>query len=197
MSEGKKKKHSAKEIASSGAYGAVLIVLRMIVVACGAISPYVWLFITHPLMAFITAPVFMLLVSKTKKPGAFFLIDLIFGLIMTGATWMIPVCMAIGGLLCELCLKKGKHGNGFWTFLGYFFFNAGLISEFFPLYLNKESYLAYVVKTMSTEYAQILGNIITSQSLVLILILELAGSFGGYLFGKKVMTKHFRKAGLA
>lgn len=192
-----KKKSNAKYITMAGAYGAVIIVIRFIFVASGAVSPYVWLFATHLLMAAACGPVFMLLVSKTKKPGAFFIIDVIFGLMMSAATWMIPVCMAIGGLLCELCLKKGKYQDGVWTYLGYLFFNAGLISEFFPLWITKKSYLAYVTSTMSAEYAEILGKIISTPSLIIIIVLEFAGAWIGYMFGKKVMKKHFRKAGLA
>lgn len=179
-----------------GALGAVIIVIRFIVVFLGAISPYVWMFVTHPVMYLATAPVFMLLVSKTKKPGAFLIIDIIYGLLMMGATWMIPVCMAVGGILCELCLKKGGYGLGIWTFFGFLFFQLGLVSEFFPLWLTKDAYLAYVVQTMSQGYANVLGSIITTPALVLVLVLEVAGALAGYFFGKKMMSKHFKKAEL-
>ncbi len=195
MADGKKL--TAKEITTAGALGAVIIVIRMIAVALGGVSPYVWFFVTHPAMAIATAPVFMLLVSKSRKNGAFLMISIVFGVIMAGSTWIAPVAIIAGGFICELCLKKSNFGNGFWTYLGFFFFHIGIIAEFFPLWFTKEEYLKYVVKTMSQEYADILEKTITSPVMAIIIVLEIVGTTIGYFFSKKLMKKHFEKAGLA
>lgn len=192
-----KQKMTAKEITMAGALGAVIIVIRFVFVALGAVSPYVWLFVTHPAMTILIAPVFMLLVAKSEKNGAFFIIDLIFGVIMAGGTWMVTVAMIIGGFLCELCLKKGRFGKGFWTFLGFLCFQAGMIAEFFPLWLTKDTYLSYVRKTMSGEYADVLEGTITAPVLTAIIGIEIISALIGYFFGKAVMGKHFRRADLA
>lgn len=194
--QNKKKKMSAREITMAGALGAVIIVIRIILVALGAVSPYVWLFVTHPVMTIAIAPVFMLLVAKSRRNGAFFIINLIFGLIMTGGTWMVTIAMIVGGLLCELCLKKGNFGDGFWTFLAFLFFQGGMIAEFFPLWFTRDTYLAYVNETMSPDYANVLSGTLTAPVLFAIVVIEIAAAVVGYFFGKKLMKKNFRSAGL-
>ncbi len=189
-------KLSAKDAIFTGALGAVCVIIRFAFMIVGGISQYVW-FSSHFIDAFLLGPVFMLMVAKTRKNGPFVITCLVTGLVMMAATWMLPVTGLIGGALCELCLKKGEFRKPAWLGLGYLFFNLSFLGDYLPLFVTKESYLAQPsMAEFSAEYVALLDKLTTWPTFVVILCSIVVGTVIGALLGKKLMKKHFVKAGL-
>ena len=196
MSVLQKKKMTAKDAIFTGALGAVCIIIRFVMMVVGGFSPYVW-FSAHFVDAILIGPVFMLMVAKTQKNGPFVITSLVTGLVMMAATWMLPVTGLIGGLLSELCLRKGKFQNKGWLITGFFCFNMGFIGDFLPLWFTKEAYLqSAAMQGMDAGYVATMESLLTWPVFALIVASIVVGSVIGGLFGLKLMKKHFEKAGL-
>lgn len=197
MSELQKKKMTAKDAIFTGALGAVCVIVRFVMMIVGGFSPYVW-FSAHFIDAILLGPVFMLMVAKTRKNGPFVVTSLVTGLVMMAATWMLPVTGLIGGLLSELCLRRGKFQNKGWLLAGFFCFNLGFIGDYLPLWFTKDAYLSSAaVQSMDPGYLSTMESLLTWPVFAIIVISIIIGSVLGGLFGMKLMKKHFIKAGLA
>ena len=62
--------------------------------------------------------------------------------------------------------------------------------------LVKEAYMEITVKMMNQEYANALEKLITYPNMVIVYISAFIGGILGAYLGKKVLKKHFEKAGM-
>lgn len=94
-----------------GALGVLIIVVLFAFMLLGCLCPYVW-FSSHFIDALLIGPIFMLTMSKIRKPGAFVIIAIVSGLVFRASMWITLATGIIGGALCEVLLKRANCRPG-------------------------------------------------------------------------------------
>lgn len=181
---------TSRDAVMVGALGAVVIAIRFVLMILGGISPYLW-FGSHFIDALLIGPVFMLIASKVRKPGAFLIISLVTGVVFLQATWMILATALVGGIASELCAARGSYRSRPWLVASFACFNLGFLGDFLPLWVTRESYLAYAAQNMSADYVTQLASLISTPTMVAIVASIVVGSVLGGLFGLRMMRRHF------
>lgn len=184
------KKMTSRDAVMVGALGALIIAIRFVFMLLGGLSPYAW-FSSHFIDAILIGPIFMLIMSKVRKPGAFLIIAVITGFVFLAATWMIVATGIIGGLLCEFFVKRANYRPGFLATMGFLCFNLGFLGDFLPLYITRDEYYAASMSTMPPAYVDALYQLVTPETLIAIIASIVVGSILGALFGSRMMRRHF------
>lgn len=157
-----------------------------------------------PLLAvicpFIGGIPFMLYLTRVKKFGLISLMGLLMGILMLVGgmgLWSI-LTGAIFGLLADATLRSGGYASAARSVLGYGIFSIYNIGNFIPIVLNPKGYYQGLISGGYGEaYAHQLMSYMPAWMLpVLLLACFVFGILGG-LLGRRLMRKHFIKAGIA
>lgn len=190
-----------KEIIFVTLFSVLTFVISMVTALPFSGSVMLMLYAGYALMAIISGPVYVLMISKSSKIGTqilFFgikaLYYLLIGQVLTGIIFL------VGGFICEaICLKDGYHkalkaGAAYALHMTVY----GL-GSFFPVIILGDNYTqgliekGYAVETVNTMVSTYKNPVI-----VLTVILTLiASSAIGMLIGYKLMKKQFVPAGVA
>ena len=141
----------------------------------------------------------MLFAVRVKKFGMVTIMAVLSGLLMglTGmGFWGVPMGL-IFGLLGDLVMKSGSYQSAKKTVLGYAVFSLWMVGTYIPMYFMVEQSRADFAAGFGEEYAYRVMSVMPKWSIVLVV----AGIFGcailGGLLGRKLLKKHFAKAGIA
>ena len=135
--------------------------------------------------------------AKTPKPFALFIFAAIPGCLMTlmGHTPVVAVHSLIIATLAELVRKAIGYKTVKGSIAGYALMSLGLCGAFWQIFLLKDQYYALTEKMMGAEYATQLVSL-PIWIMPILYVTAFAGGLLGGLLGKKVLKKHFEKAGL-
>jgi energy-coupling factor transport system substrate-specific component len=192
----KSKKINAKDLINVGIYTALYLVMYFVLGMLNAIPIfYPILLVLSPI---VTAIPFMLFLTKVKKPGMVFIMSLILGVFwfMMGYTWLPVVSYIIFGLIAEIIFKKGEYKNFKLITIGYWMFSCGSLGCQAPIWLMTDSYMVYVRDYMGEQYANQLAHYMPSWMGIAAFGLVLIGAVIGASLGKKMLKKHFERAGI-
>lgn len=187
----------AKDLITIGVYTAIYFTVFF---ACGMLG-YIPIFILLIpfICSFVAGIPFMLYLTKVKAFGMLSITGLICGglMLLTGMSWP-PLFTGAGfGLIADLILKSGNYQSSKKTIIAYTVFSVWLMGMMIPLYFMRDSYFAAMVSTYGQEYVDALMSYTPTWSFFALLALTILGGFCGALAGKSVLTKHFKKAGIA
>ena len=188
-----------REIVVVTLFSVLTFVISMLTAMPFAASVHLQLFVGYPLMAVISGPVYVLMISKAPKIGTqvlFFgikgLYMLLMGQVLTG------IIFIIGGVLCELIVMGDGYRNAVKSGAAYAlhttlyglgsFFPVIFFADNYAKQLIDKGYKQELVDTMLSLYRSPL--IVTTVALVLIV-----SSIIGMVIGSRMMIKHFRPAG--
>ena len=193
------KKLQVKDLVNIGIFSALYMVVSMIVMIPAGFSPLLWLL--WPAMAGLVCGVFFtLLMVKAAKPGTALLLCVITGILYfaTGeCTWVVVVTCLIGGLLAEGMRRVFGCQSFKGIALAGGFAAVGLIGSPLPMWLFQEAYMESIVKMgMAEDYVASLQAMVSVWTLLLMIAAAFAGGVLGTLVGRKMMKKHFEKAGI-
>ena len=187
---------NGKDLINIGIYGAIYFVIMMAVAMLGMIPIFL------PLLAVIVPILggipFMLFLTRVKKPGMIFILTMIMGVMMllTGmGPWPLLTC-ALAGLGAELCMKSGNYQDARKAVLSYGIFSMWIFGNYLPLFTDYDGYFA-----QRADYGQAYIDAVSRlmplwMAPVLLIACFVCGIIGG-LIGRKLLKKHFEKAGLA
>lgn len=191
-----KNKLQAKDLITVGIFSAIYFVVFF---ASGMLGYVPLLFVLMPIyFPIFTAIPFMLFLTKTKKFGMVTIMSLICGFLMfaTGHTWLPLVTSITCGLLADLILKYGRYESSKCSALGYGVFSIWPIGAMLPLWVMRASYLEYIEGAMGAVYADAVSKITPNWlPFAFVPVVFLSGLIGSF-FGKKVLKKHFVRAGI-
>ena len=193
----KKKGLQPKDLINIGIFTALYFIIIMAVAMLG----YVHIFI--PLLSVICPLIggipYMLYITKVRHFGMVFIMGTILGLLMglggMGVYAFItgPVC----GLLADLVLRSGNYNSAGRAIISHGVLSVWLIGNYIPIVMNRTSYFAGIASGYGQEYADALSSYIPDWSLLpLALAACIAGCIGAVI-GKKLLHKHFERAGIA
>ncbi|MCR5740584.1 MAG: MptD family putative ECF transporter S component [Lachnospiraceae bacterium] len=191
----KDKKLRTKDLIFAGAFGAIYIVLMLIVVmVCGTI-PILYI-ITPLLVGIVCATIYELCVLKVHKFGAALILGILFA-VTTSSGYLPGLLLAIVvAVLAELVMLGGKYRSKKMFLLSYIVFNLNMVCPFTNLYFNRDSFMAMATEYYSKEYADGVAALATGWLPFLQIGLAIVGAAIGLLVASKLIKKHFEKAGI-
>lgn len=190
-------KLTGKDLINVGIYAAIYFVIVFIIAMLGMVPVlYPMLVVFCPIIGGIP---FMLFLTKVKKPGMIFIMSILMGLMMLiSGMGIYPLIVSIlSGLISEIIYRKDNYSSAKMAVLTNATFSLWVWAGFLLLFLNRTSFLASRAESIGQEYVDAL-NKLTPDWLcpVLLVICFICGIIGG-LLGKKMMSRHFKKAGIA
>lgn len=190
-----KKKLNGKDLINIGIYGAIYCVLMTAVAMLGYIP------IMMPLLTVI-CPIFcgipmMLFMTKVKKFGMVTIMGVIIGVFLwiTGMGYWPAIFGLVFGFLTDLIDKSGDYKSAVKTVIGNGVFHLILFGNFLPIYLNAEAYFS-TRQSFGQEYITSLTNIMQPWTAPVLVVCSFVAGVLGALLGKKLLKKHFMKAGI-
>jgi energy-coupling factor transport system substrate-specific component len=192
----KANKLKTKDLIVAGAFAALYIVVLMVVVSVLGFMPIVYLmapfFLSIPL-----GVVYMLYVMKVPKTGAILILAVLVGLVTSmGGMWFSIIWALALGVVAELFARAGKYGSAKMYQISFCVFAGTNMGPFWGLILAKPTFLANCVEYSGAEYAAAL-DALTPPWIVLVLIgIAVIGGLLGSALGRRLLKKHFEKAGV-
>ena len=169
-----KTKLTTKDLITAGAFGAIYLVLLTVLSSVLTIVPI--LFLATPLIAgIILGTVYMLYATKVPRTGAILVLAILVGLITSMATIYPLIFAVVWGLIAELITAKRRKS---------------------ALILAKDAFLESCAGYYGEEYIATLDKLTPSWIVLVLIALALVGGLLGGLFGRKILKKHFVKAGI-
>lgn len=190
-------KLQAKDLINVGLFTVLYFVLGCCVAIPIGFVP-IFLPILGSLWTLITGIPFMLFSTRVKKFGMVTLMAILSGLLMglTGmGYWAVPVGI-VSGILGDLIMKAGGYKSAAKNILGYAVFSLWMVGTYIPMYFMVEASYADFAASFGDEYAAKVMSVMPMWSLILVVAGIFVCALLGGLFGKKVLKKHFAKAGI-
>lgn len=189
-------KLQAKDLVNVGIYSTIYLVITCVLAFLSLIP------IIHPLLAVI-CPIaggipFMLFLTKTKKFGMITIMGIIMGIVMllTGMGYYCLITGPISAATADLVAKSGKYISAKKSVLTCGIFSLWYIGNYLAVFITREAQYQHVIDGYGQAYADAYIAIFQYWMLpVLIAACFVSGLIGGAL-GKKMLKKHFQKAGI-
>lgn len=192
----KTNKLSGKDLITIGIYTAMYFVIVFAVAMLGLIPIFMPLLtVIVPILGGIP---FMLFLTKVKKPGMVFLMTMILGILMqlTGMSYYALLVGLFSGTAAELILKKGNYASGKCSILASGVFSIWVWGNFIPIFTNIEKYFS-TRQNFGQEYKNALTALMPTWMCPVLLLTSFVCGIVGGLIGRKILNKHFVKAGIA
>lgn len=190
------KKLDGKDLINIGIFTAIYFVVIFAVAMLGMIP--IFLVLLSVLVPIVGGVIFELFLTKVKKFGMITIMGLLLGLIMllTGMGYIPIISGTICGFVADLIYTKGNFASAKLAVLANGFFSIWCWGNYYELFFNPNAY-------WSTRQVYGEGYISAVRALfpiwmapVLIIVCFVCGIIGG-LFGRTLLKKHFKRAGIA
>lgn len=195
-----KKKLDIKDFVLMGIFSAIMFVLAMVLMFITGVLPAVYLF--YPgIFAFICGPLFMLIAVKVQKFGAFLIPSVIIGILLglMGAQTLL-ITVIVFGLIAELIASSGRYQDYKRIALSYLVLMLGFYAgDIAPIYVFTDWYIKQATGGVAgTDMTYLYALIAAARSWLgaLSVITCLIGACLGTVTGRRILKKHFEKAGL-
>ena len=188
-------KLQGKDLMNIGIYSAIYFVIVFAVAMLGYIPilmPILCVFV--PLIAGVP---FMLFLTKVQKFGMIWIMSIIMGILML-LTGMAQYALIVGvftGLIAELIYKSGAYKSQSKAILTCGVFSMWVWGNFIPLFFDRETFWS-TRQSFGEEYINTLNSIMPLWLCPVLLIASFVFGIVGGLFGKALLKKHFKKAGI-
>lgn len=190
-------KLKGKDLISVGIYSAIYFVIMMLVAMLGVVPVlYPTLVIFVPIIGGIP---FMLFLTKVKKFGMIWIMSVLMGILMIvcGMGYYALIVGIVTGLLAELTFKSGKYNSTGKAVLTSGVFGLWVWGNYLQLFIDREAFFASPTRQgLGDDFINTINTMLpTWMCPVMLLICFVCGLLGG-LLGKKLLKKHFSKAGI-
>jgi len=192
----KNNKLTGKDLITAGIYTALYIAVVFLTGMFNAIP------ILYPIFMFL-GPIIagipmMLYYTKIEKFGLLTITGIICGAFfyVSGYTWICLSILIPSAIVADIILKIGGYKKFVPMSISYMVFSLGLMAGPANLWFAGESYWDNIRESMGNQYADQLARYMPEKLLPLFVIMIFAGGLVGALLGRKMMNKHFKKAGI-
>ncbi len=190
-----KGKLKTRDLIYAGAFGAVYLILMLVIVMGSGIVPV--LYILSPLtVGIICATVYMLYVIKIKKFGAILILAVLFGLVSSVNSVYALAWTVLTGIVAELIARAGKYQSKKMFMVSYWIFNLNMIGPFLMLIYAKQQFIDMCVEYYGKDYAAAVDALTPSWIIFALAGLAVVGAVIGTLLASGFIRKHFEKAGV-
>ena len=190
-------KMNVKDLINTGLF-TVLISLATMITSFVGLLPFLMPFIPV-FVGLVTGPIFMLYATKIKKPGMFFICELLCGCLfgLTGHGLWTILSYSVGGLIGEFILRKGNYSSIDGARWAISLASISCFGQMLPMYISRAAYEQTLIEQYGPEFAQQCLKWMPLWSFFPILILAVVFTFIGCTIGINMLKKHFVKAGMA
>jgi energy-coupling factor transport system substrate-specific component len=200
MSEKTKNNLMVRHLITIGIFNALIIAIFMLMGFTIGLIPIVLIFIPA-LLAIPAGIIFMLMIAKAPMRGIFVLSGAILGLVFLtmAPAGVMGISIFLGGVLAEILfglMGRNKFISAATAFACYMLGFA--FGEHFPFTFMKDAYLSQQASKGAEQLAitQKCIDLINPQMLVTICVITVVMAYLSSLWGKKLLHKHFEKAGI-
>ena len=190
-------KLTVKDLISVGIFSVIYFIGFMIAGMLGYIPVCV---ILLPFIAGILGGIpFTLFVIKTQKFGAVTLMGLIVGLLtfLMGQTWMSILFGLVFGLIADFMMKASEYKNPKKNIAAYAVYTLWTIGTMLPMWIMRTEFFESYRNNGGTDaYIDAVMKLTPSYMIIVIALIGIVGAILGGLLGKRVLKKHFVKAGI-
>lgn len=194
-----REKLKGKDLITIGIFSAIYFVINFIFMLMGGLHPLMWILMPGFIALFTGIP-FMIMCSKVQKMGAVLLMGVITGLIyfVTGMfTLIILVTFTIGCILGEAARLLSGYNSFRGNVMAFVFFSLGMIGSPLPVWLMHDKFIAQIIEQgMPVDYITALEKASSPAMLLVLVFAPVVGAIIGSFFTKKMLKKHFEKAGI-
>lgn len=160
--------------------------------------------ITFPFMpmivAIFTGSVFMLYAAKTPKKGAVFILGILAGLLLfiTGMFWMMSVFFIVLGFIADRIAASGNFKSFRKNLTAYCIFALAPMGAYLPMAIMPAQFDEFMRKKGNvSSFSNIIHSIGANWWAIPAMLLgTLICAIIGGMIGKKLLKKHFEKAGI-
>lgn len=191
-------KFTVREIVTVVILSVLIVLLQLVVNGVAMVNTFFSLVLSSGIICFLSAPIYVLMIKKIKKPfvtsiytGILALVYLIMGY------WFISIYLVIIGFICEVILYKKQINKRIvmaWTFFSVSYIGTSML----PIFILWDDYVkASLQGGMSMEYINSYRNYYTDPKWIFFIVIfaMISGLIGSY-YGLKLVDNHFDKAGI-
>lgn len=194
----KKFKFQTKDLITIGIFSLLFAIVLFVFAGVMGIFPIAFLFYS----AFGAVPcgvIYLYVISKIPRTGTITIMSFIVSMIyfLVGAYALAPLFGFAGGILAELISSWGNYKNNMKNGFGYTVYTLSLWFGFMsPMIFHTE---AYIEKSVNSGYSKdyVLGmiNFVNGPLFYTAMAASISGAFLGIFLGRKMLKKHFGRAG--
>lgn len=191
-----KNKLTGKDLINVGIYTAMTLAIFFVFGLLTALPfLYPFLLFIWPLVCGVPM---MLYYTKIKKFGMLTITGIICGVFffLIGYTWIGFIGWVLGGILADLVLKMGNRQSFKTTLLSYGCFSLGIMGCPANLWLAGQSYWDNIRSSMGDQFTETLKAVMPFWMLYAGFVILFVGGICGGLLGRKMLKKHFERAGI-
>lgn len=195
-----KKKLGIKDFVLMGIFSAIMFALAMALMVITGFTPAVYLF--YPaVFALICGPIFMLVAVKVQKFGAFLIPSVIMGILLglMGAQTLL-ITVIVFGFIAELIANSGKYNDFNRIAIAYVILMLGFYAgDIAPIYVFTNWYIKQATGGVAGADMTYLNSLIEAAKSwlgAISVISCVVTAWVGTVIGKRILKKHFEKAGL-
>ena len=192
----RKTRLEVRDLVTIGVFGVIYFVCMFAVGMMGVV-PILYLF--YPMtFGVVGGPIVLLFMAKVQKPWALVIFGMITPIIMFlfGHTLLVPGVALVTMLVAEGIRRLGKYRSLRYNMLAYVVMATILCSSLLQMLVMKERYLQLTEAEMGREYTEALEKLISVRNLGLVYLGAVLGGIVGAFLGRKLLKKHFEKAGI-
>lgn len=191
-----KEKMKTKELILAGAFVALYVVVLSILVTILGFVPVLYLIVPF-LLPIALAPIFNLYVTKVPRFGAIIVLGVAVVLVADMASGITAIAWGLFvTLIAEFIARSGQYQSKKKYSIAYIFFALTNVGPLFALLFVKDKFLNNLTLFYGEEYAAKFDAITPDWIVFALIGMALVGGVIGGIFGRKVMKKHFEKAGI-
>ncbi|WP_333638313.1 MptD family putative ECF transporter S component [Tissierella praeacuta] len=194
------KRLGIKDFSLMGIFSAIMFALAMILMFITGITPAVYIF--YPtIFALTCGPLFMVIIVKVQKFGAFFIPSVIIGILLglMGAQTLL-ITSVVFGFIAEVIARSGRYKDYKRIAIAYIVLMFGFyVGDIAPVYVFTDWYIKQAtggVAGADMTYLNSLIDVAKSWLGLVSIISCLIAAFLGTVIGKRILKKHFEKAGM-
>lgn len=194
-------KWSVRDVITTVLLSILLIVVQLVVNMICMVNDFVSMTLSVGITMFLCGPVYFLLATRVAKRFVTFIYMTLLGIVfLLMGNWFLLPYYIIVGLICEAILwKRGSYRNrnrltATWTVASLLYNGTNLL----PLWFFWDTFYNFTLSSgMDAGYIESYVHYYTDPAWVLfIVVFTTACGFLGSLVGRKLIAKHFKKAGV-
>lgn len=187
----------ARDLINIGVFTAVYFVIIFGSAFVGVIAPWA-MFVGFFIGILLGGPVLVLLAVRSPAFGTMTLTGLLIALLMvlTGHFWGLLIIAPLLGLAFDAIMRAGRH-RPIWVAVGYAVFSLWYLGPLLPIFFNSDAYFAETAESMGAGYAEAMKALFTPGIVVGFGVAVVVVGLAAGMFGTRMLSKHFVRAGLA
>ena len=188
-----------RDYISIGVFSLIYFVVAFVIGGLAQMTP-----VTFPFMPMIVAlfagSIFMLYIATIPKRGSLSILGILAGLLLliTGMFWMMSAFFAVLGFVADFIVSSGHSGSFKRRLIAYCVFALSPMGAYVPMAVMPEQFDKFMRKKGDfSSFAEVINAIGVNKWAIPVMILGtiVCALIGGFI-GKKLLKKHFEKAGI-